>query len=308
MLAAAALPAAAVLWGWRGALLVARLRSRSRRWSPARSRSTGARRERALAAPRPAAPCGRRCTASTLYNLVMGAGTGCDHRVPAPVRARGRGAERRGRRFGDDRRGRGRAASCGSIASRWSETHWGYPDSMAGFAAVAAPPAWPDARRPAAGPVRRSGSSAAMWGAGGLGFGAISMLAVMAEADEARTGRASGMVVLLVQPRLQRRPAAVRLVGRAHRRLRARDRRDRRPLRRSRRDPDGRLAPLFRPVSRTIEVATPGAARAPRPRSSRSRLYFQRHSDSFSMTSRTRPDMIASTREAEIDRRDTVAR
>ena len=32
-------------------------------------------------------------------------------------------------------------------------------------------------------------------GNGGLGFGAVSMLAVMAEADEAKTGRASGMVV-----------------------------------------------------------------------------------------------------------------
>jgi nitrate/nitrite transporter NarK len=36
---------------------------------------------------------------------------------------------------------------------------------------------------------------AAVWGSGGLGYGAVSMLAVMAEADEARTGHASGMVV-----------------------------------------------------------------------------------------------------------------
>jgi nitrate/nitrite transporter NarK len=37
---------------------------------------------------------------------------------------------------------------------------------------------------------------AAIWGIGGLGFGAVSMLAAMAEAHDASTGRASGLVVL----------------------------------------------------------------------------------------------------------------
>ena len=36
---------------------------------------------------------------------------------------------------------------------------------------------------------------AAIWGIGGLGFGAVSMLAAMAESPDASTGRASGLVV-----------------------------------------------------------------------------------------------------------------
>ena len=65
---------------------------------------------------------------------------------------------------------------------------------MAGLAAVAAVACGLLLAAPQLGPAA-FWVGAAVWGIGGLGFGAVSMLAVMAEADEAKTGRASGMVV-----------------------------------------------------------------------------------------------------------------
>jgi predicted MFS family arabinose efflux permease len=192
VLAAGALPAAAVLWGWRGALLALGFVAAAALVAGALSIHGSIRAER----PSPDAAAGPvRASIHRLnaYNLVMGAGTGA---ITAylPLYAHEDGGLS--------------AAAAGSvmvaaggvggvarlISSRWSESHWGYPDSMAGLAAVAALACGVLLAAPHLGPAA-FWVGAAIWGIGGLGFGAVSMLAVMAEADEAKTGRASGMVV-----------------------------------------------------------------------------------------------------------------
>ncbi len=193
VVAAGALPAAAVLWGWRGALLALGFVAALTLLAGALSIQGSLRAER----PSPGAGAGPvRASIHRLnaYNLVMGAGTGA---ITAylPLYAHEDGGLS--------------AAAAGSVmvaaggvggiarlvSSRWSESHWGYPDSMAGLAVVAALACGILLAAPHLGPAA-FWVAAAIWGVGGLGFGAVSMLAVMAEADEARTGRASGLVVL----------------------------------------------------------------------------------------------------------------
>jgi predicted MFS family arabinose efflux permease len=79
------------------------------------------------------------------------------------------------------------------VSSRWSESHWGYPTTMAASAIVATAACGLLLAAPHLGPAA-FWAVAGLWGIGGLGFGAVSMLAVMAEADETRTAWASGMV------------------------------------------------------------------------------------------------------------------
>jgi predicted MFS family arabinose efflux permease len=79
--------------------------------------------------------------------------------------------------------------------SRWSETRFGFPASLCGLAALGA----------VSGVVLAVAASvgdaafwfgAALWGASGLAFGSVAMMAVMAEAEDHNTGRASGLTVL----------------------------------------------------------------------------------------------------------------
>ncbi len=190
-LSAAALPAAAALWGWRQALLVLAAVAAATLVAAATTidRARAARR----AGPRASGPVRASVHRLNLYNMIMGAGTG-SITAYLPLYAHEDGGLT--------------AAAAGSVmiaagavgglvrltASRRSETHWGYPDAMAGFATIACIATVLMLAAPHLGP-EAFWLSAALWGAGGLGFGAISMLAVMAEADEARTAWASGMVV-----------------------------------------------------------------------------------------------------------------
>jgi predicted MFS family arabinose efflux permease len=192
VLAAGALPAAAVLWGWRGALLalggvavLALVAGTLSIHGPVRHDRASARAAAGLT----------RASIQRLnaYNLVMGAGTGAITAY-VPLYAHEDGGLS--------------AAAAGSVmvaagaaggvarllSSRWSESHWGYPDSLAGLAAVAATACCLLLAAPHLGPAA-FWVGTAIWGIGGLGFGAVSMLAVMAEADEAKTGWSSGLVV-----------------------------------------------------------------------------------------------------------------
>ncbi len=303
VLSAGALPAAAVLWGWREALRRAGRRggrgaARRRAHDPAAPAVSDGRRRR----PAP----GERGVDSPAQRLQHGHGGGHrrDHRVPAPLRARGRSAERRRSRLGDGRRGlcRGRRAArrraagarrTGDTRTRWQARHGGAL-ACGLLAGRTAPRA-----------ARRSGSSAALWGVGGLGFGAVSMLAVMAEADEAKTGHGVRDGRVLVQPRLQRRSAPVRVVGRTDRTPTSRRSADRRPLRGSRRS----LMIFSRATFRPVAASTEGVAGSRRARI-RARL---RDAYTFSDTTilsayfSERTDQRCCDQEGQIDRRDTVA-
>jgi predicted MFS family arabinose efflux permease len=192
VLAAGALPAAAVLWGWRGALLALGFFAAVALVAGALSIHGSIRGDRASA--RAAAGLVRASIHRlNAYNLVMGAGTGAITAY-VPLYAHEDGGLS--------------AAAAGSVmvaagavggiarlvASRWSESHWGYPQSLAGLAGVAAAACGLLLAAPHLGPAA-FWVAAAIWGIGGLGFGAVSMLAVMAEADEAKTGWSSGLVV-----------------------------------------------------------------------------------------------------------------
>jgi predicted MFS family arabinose efflux permease len=193
VLVASALPAAAVLWGWREALLSIGILAGLVLLAGAATiqGSAGAGHSPTSGA---AGPVRGSIARLNYYNVMMGAGTGA---ITAylPLYAHEDGGLS--------------AAAAGSvmvaaggvggvarlISSRWSELRWGYPDSMAGLAAVAAFACSLMLLAPQIGPAA-FWAAAGVWGIGGLGFGAVSMLAVMAESDQARTGRASGLVVL----------------------------------------------------------------------------------------------------------------
>jgi predicted MFS family arabinose efflux permease len=192
VLSAGALPAAAVVWGWREALLLIGGAAAFALVAAAASIRAPARLER-LATRVAAGPVRASIHWLNAYNCVMGAGTGA---ITAylPLYAH------------DD--GGLSAAAAGSVmvaaggiggiarlvSSRWSESHWGYPNSMAVSALIATLACGLLLAAPDLGPAA-FWVGAAIWGVGGLGFGAVSMLAVMAEADEAKTAWASGMVV-----------------------------------------------------------------------------------------------------------------
>jgi predicted MFS family arabinose efflux permease len=78
--------------------------------------------------------------------------------------------------------------------SHWSESSLGFPVALSGLAVTAVG----SGVLLVAAPEIGGGAfwvAAALWGASGLAFGAVAMLAVMAESDPANTGRASGLNV-----------------------------------------------------------------------------------------------------------------
>jgi predicted MFS family arabinose efflux permease len=192
VLAAGALPAAAALWGWRAPLLIlgaaavmtllgAALSIKGTHRSPHHA-STAAERRMPSSIQRLSA-----------YNLVMGAGTGA---ITAylPLYAHEAGG------LSDAAAGAVMIAAglAGGVSrllwSHWSEARWGFPDSLSGLAVVAVVSCAVLLAAPDIGPAAYW-IGAAIWGIGGLGFGAVSMLAAMAEAHDSSTGRASGLVV-----------------------------------------------------------------------------------------------------------------
>ena len=281
VLSAGALPAAAVLWGWREALVALGAVAALALLAAALSIQRPPRAER----PAPAAGAGRaRASIHWLnaYNLVMGAGTGA---ITAylPLYAHEDGALS--------------AAAAGSVmvaagviggiarlvSSRWSETHWGYPDSMAGLAAVAAVACGLLLAAPQLGPAA-FWVGAAVWGIGGLGFGAVSMLAVMAEADEAKTGRASGMVVFWFSLGFSVAPPLFGWSVELTDAYEPRDRADRRTLR-GRGGADDLLSRHLQAGCGVDLGRAAGSRRSAGGKLADDGIYFQRHSDSFSVTS-----------------------
>lgn len=79
-------------------------------------------------------------------------------------------------------------------ATRWTETRLGAPVALLGLAAIGVASGLVLI---AADPLGASGYwlGAILWGASGLTFGSVGMLAVMAESDDSNTGRASGLTV-----------------------------------------------------------------------------------------------------------------
>jgi predicted MFS family arabinose efflux permease len=192
VLAASSLPAAAALWGWRAPLLILGAAAAVTLLGAALS-IEGTHRT-AHQAPTAAE---RRMPSSiqrlNAYNLVMGAGTGA---ITAylPLYAHEAGG------LSDAAAGAVMIAAglAGGVSrllwSHWSEARWGFPDSLSGLALVAVASCAVLLAAPDIGPAAYW-IGAAIWGIGGLGFGAVSMLAAMAEAHDSSTGRASGLVV-----------------------------------------------------------------------------------------------------------------
>ena len=192
VLAASTLPAAAVLWGWRAPLLVLAFAAAVTLIGAALS-IAGTHR----IADHAATAAERRMPSSiqwlNAYNLVMGAGTGA---ITAylPLYAHQVGG------LGDAAAGAVMIAAgvTGGVArllwSRWSEVRWGFPGSLSGLAVVAVISCAILLAAPQIGPAAYW-IGAAIWGIGGLGFGAVSMLAAMAESHDTSAGRASGLVV-----------------------------------------------------------------------------------------------------------------
>jgi len=79
--------------------------------------------------------------------------------------------------------------------SHWSESTLGFPVALSGLAVTAVASGCLLVAAPQIGGAA-FWAAAALWGAGGLAFGAVAMLAVMAESDPTNTGRASGLNVL----------------------------------------------------------------------------------------------------------------
>jgi predicted MFS family arabinose efflux permease len=78
--------------------------------------------------------------------------------------------------------------------SRWAEERFGFPEALFALALLAVLAGGVLLAAPGLGPAA-FWSGGAIWGASGLAFGAVGMLAVMAEADDSNTGRASGLAV-----------------------------------------------------------------------------------------------------------------
>jgi predicted MFS family arabinose efflux permease len=192
VLAASALPTAAVLWGWRVPLLILGIAAAMTLLGASLSieGTHSATHHEPTAAERRMPSSIQRLNA---YNLVMGAGTGA---ITAylPLYAHEAGG------LGDAAAGAVMIAAglAGGISrllwSHWSEARWGFPDSLSGLAMVAVASCAVLLAAPDIGPAAYW-IGAAIWGVGGLGFGAVSMLAAMAEAHDSSTGRASGLVV-----------------------------------------------------------------------------------------------------------------
>lgn len=193
VLIASALPAVALLLGWRTALLIVALAA-----ALTLVAATVAIRGSHHPRREPPTQTERRMPRSiwvlNAYNLLMGAGTGAvaaylplyaHQEGGLSVAAAGATLIATGVVGGASR----------LVSSHWSETRWGYPDSLAALAAVAVASCVVLIAAPSIG-AAAFWVGAGIWGLGGLGFGAVSMLAVMAEAHDASTGRASGLVVL----------------------------------------------------------------------------------------------------------------
>jgi predicted MFS family arabinose efflux permease len=191
VLAAAALPAAAVVWDWRALFVVLGIAAAMTALGAAISIEGTRRTTREPSAAGGRMP--RSIRWLNAYNLVMGAGTGAIIAY-LPLYAHEVGG------LGDAAAGAVMVAAglAGGISrllwSHWSESRWGFPDSMSGLAGVALAACAVLLAAPHIGPAAYW-IGAAIWGIGGLGFGAVSMLAAMAEASDASTGRASGLVV-----------------------------------------------------------------------------------------------------------------
>ncbi len=78
--------------------------------------------------------------------------------------------------------------------SRWSETTLGFPLALSGLATISVGSGLVLLAAPGVGSAA-FWVGAALWGASGLAFGPVAMLAVMAESDSTNTGRASGLNV-----------------------------------------------------------------------------------------------------------------
>jgi predicted MFS family arabinose efflux permease len=87
------------------------------------------------------------------------------------------------------------ATVCRIVASRWTELRLGVPLALLGLAVLAVLSGVLLIAAPSLG-VGAFWWAAALWGASGLTFGSVGMLAVMAESDDSNTGRASGLTVL----------------------------------------------------------------------------------------------------------------
>jgi predicted MFS family arabinose efflux permease len=192
VVSAAALPALAALSGWRLPLLVLGLAAAATVLGAALSIE----RVDAPVPPGPVRGTGRMPSSIqwlNTYNFVMGAGTGA---ITAylPLYANEVGG------LNETTAGAVMIAAglCGGISrllwSHWSESRWGFPGSLAGLAAIAVVSCTVLLAAPELG-TAAYWAGAAIWGIGGLGFGAVSMLAAMAEAPDSSTGRASGLVV-----------------------------------------------------------------------------------------------------------------
>ncbi len=193
VLIASGLPAVALLIGWREALLIlAAVAALALVAAIVTIRGTHRPAGRAHASP-----AERRMPRSirvlNLYNLLMGAGTGAvaaylplyaHQEGGLSVAAAGAVLTATGVVGGVSR----------LVTSHWSEARWGYPDSLSTLAAVAVASCVILIAAPHVG-AAAFWIGAGLWGLGGLGFGAVSMLATMAEAHDASTGRASGLVV-----------------------------------------------------------------------------------------------------------------
>ena len=215
VLAASLIPGIAVLWGWRGALLVlaalaavalaaAAVCVRGSLRGAADARAGSGRLRRSI-------------HWVNAYCLAMGAAGGA---VTAylPLYAHEEGS------LGVAAAGATMVVA-GAVAlvfrilwSRWSETRFGFPASLCGLAVLGAVSGVVLRWRASVG-IAAFWLGAALWGASGLAFGSVAMMAVMAEAEDHNTGRASGPDGALVRDRVHGDAAAVRMAGRAGRRL-----------------------------------------------------------------------------------------
>jgi predicted MFS family arabinose efflux permease len=189
--AAAALPVAADEFGWRAALLIPGAIATVALVAGTASIEGSV--KRAPVHPSAVEPLRRSLRSLYGFNMLMGVGTGA-MTAYLPLYAHERGGLSAAT-AGAVMIAAGLIAGIARLAtSRLSELRWGFPNAMIAFALVALGSC---AVLLAAPELGSAGFwvGAALWGTGGLGFGAISILAVMAEAGDANTGRSSGFVV-----------------------------------------------------------------------------------------------------------------